>query len=60
LNLPVVSKSSGEAAEHFGWLGHFFAMDRVVSSAKTQARLGWRSTHPGLIADLDHPRYFGS
>jgi nucleoside-diphosphate-sugar epimerase len=27
LNLPVVTKSREEAGSHFGWIGHFFAMD---------------------------------
>jgi nucleoside-diphosphate-sugar epimerase len=58
LDLPVVSKSPDEAGEHFGFLGHFFAVDCPASSAQTQARLGWRPTRPGLLEDLDHPRYF--
>ncbi|MBS1664005.1 MAG: SDR family oxidoreductase [Bacteroidetes bacterium] len=58
LNLPVVSISSEEAAGHFGWLSHFFAFDAPSSSALTQERLGWRPTHPGLIADLEGPAYF--
>ncbi|WP_165184846.1 SDR family oxidoreductase [Caulobacter soli] len=59
LGLPVVSKSPEEAGEHFGFLGHFFAVDCPSSSALTQAELGWRPTRPGLLEDLDHPRYFG-
>ena len=58
LNLPVVSLSWREAGEHFGFLGNFFGADCPASSARTQARLGWRPTRPGLLADLDHPRYF--
>ena len=59
LNLPVVSKTAEEAAGHFGFIGHFFGMDWPTSSAKTRALLGWRPKQAGLIADLDHPRYFG-
>jgi nucleoside-diphosphate-sugar epimerase len=59
LGVPVVSKSKEDAAAHFGWFAHFAAIDNRASSEKTQAALGWRPTHPGLIADLDHPRYFG-
>lgn len=59
LNLPVVSKTVGEAAGHFGFIGHFFAMDWPTSGAKTRELLGWQPTQAGLIADLDHPRYFG-
>jgi len=29
-----------------------------ASNRLTQERLGWRPKHPGLIADLDDPRYF--
>ena len=58
LNLPVVSKSSEEADDHFGWIGHFFGMDSPASSAQTQQQLGWRPTQPGLIADLDAAHYF--
>jgi nucleoside-diphosphate-sugar epimerase len=58
LNLPVVSKSSEEAAGHFTWLAHFFAMDAPASSKRTQQQLGWKPTQVGLIADLEHGRYF--
>jgi nucleoside-diphosphate-sugar epimerase len=58
LNLPVISKSSEEAASHFGWIGHFFAIDGPASSAQTRDQLGWRPTQPGLISDLDSEYYF--
>jgi nucleoside-diphosphate-sugar epimerase len=58
LNLPVMSKSSEEAASHFGWIGHFFAIDGPASSAQTRKQLGWRPTQPGLISDLDAEYYF--
>jgi len=58
LNLPVVSKSSEEAAGHFAWLTHFFAMDTPASSKRTQQQLGWKPTQVGLIADLEHGSYF--
>ncbi len=58
LNVPVVNKTPEEAAQHFGWFAHFAAMDNPSSSALTQERTGWRPTRPGLISDLDHPRYF--
>jgi nucleoside-diphosphate-sugar epimerase len=53
LNVPVVSKPREEAADHFGWIGQFFAIDGPASSAETRTRLGWRPTQPGLLADLD-------
>jgi nucleoside-diphosphate-sugar epimerase len=58
LNVPVVSKSRQEAADHFGWIALFFGMDGPASSAKTQQQLGWRPVQPGLIADLDAEHYF--
>jgi nucleoside-diphosphate-sugar epimerase len=58
LNLPVVSKDAGEAAEHFGWFAHFAAMDNLASSQRTRERLGWEPKQAGLIADVDRPRYF--
>jgi len=60
LNVPVVSKSREEAAEHFGWFAMFAGMDLPASSARTRARLGWKPEQPGLIADLDHSAYFGA
>jgi len=58
LNVPVVSKSREEAADHFGWLALFFGRDSSASSALTQERLGWQPLQPGLIADLDADHYF--
>jgi nucleoside-diphosphate-sugar epimerase len=58
LNVPVVSKSREEAADHFGWIAHFFAIDCPASSAQTQERLGWRPVQHGLIADLNAEHYF--
>jgi nucleoside-diphosphate-sugar epimerase len=58
LNVPVVSKSSEEAADHFGWIARFFGIDGPASSALTRQRLGWRPVQPGLIADLTAAHYF--
>jgi nucleoside-diphosphate-sugar epimerase len=59
LKVPVVSKSTKEAGEHFGWLGMFAGFDMRASSALTQERLGWHpTTQPGLISDLDNMRFF--
>ncbi len=57
LKVAVVSKSAEQAAAHFGWLGMFAGRDLTGSSVQTQARLGWRPTGPGLIADLEQMRY---
>jgi nucleoside-diphosphate-sugar epimerase len=57
LDVPVVSKSPEEAAEHFGWLGMFVGLDLQASSAQTQQRLGWHPAGPGMIADLEQMDY---
>jgi nucleoside-diphosphate-sugar epimerase len=58
LKVPVVSKSSEEAGEHFGWLAHFVVADIPASSALTQRWLEWQPTGPGLISDLNAVKYF--
>ncbi|ADI10337.1 oxidoreductase [Streptomyces bingchenggensis BCW-1] len=58
LDLPVVSVSPEESAEHFGWLAGTLAFDGPVSSVLTRELLGWQPTHPGLIDDLDKGHYF--
>ena len=58
LNIPVVSKSPEQAAEHFGWFAMFIGLDAPTSSARTRAALGWQPNGPGLIADMDDPAYF--
>jgi nucleoside-diphosphate-sugar epimerase len=58
LDVPVVSIAPEDAAEHFGWIGAFFAIDAPASSALTRERLGWTPTHVGLIADLEQGHYF--
>jgi nucleoside-diphosphate-sugar epimerase len=52
LDVPTVSVPAHEAAERFGWLSTFVGMDLSASSLKTQERLDWRPTGPGLIADI--------
>jgi nucleoside-diphosphate-sugar epimerase len=58
LNMPAVGVTPEEAAHHFGWFAHFAALDAPTSSARTQELLGWKPKQPGLIADIDRPRYF--
>jgi nucleoside-diphosphate-sugar epimerase len=53
LNLPIVSKSPEEAADHFGRMGFMVGRDGLASSAITRERLGWHPVGPGLIADLE-------
>ncbi len=52
LKVPVVSKSSAEAARHFSFLAPFVVRDNRASNALTQERLGWRPEQMGLLADL--------
>jgi nucleoside-diphosphate-sugar epimerase len=58
LNLPVVSVTADEASAHFGFLGALVQLDNPSSSEATQALLGWKPEHPGLIADMDEGHYF--
>jgi nucleoside-diphosphate-sugar epimerase len=58
LRVPVVSKSTDEAGEHFGWLAHFVGTAISASSALTQKWLAWRPTGPRLIEDLSAMKYF--
>ncbi len=58
LNVPVVSKSTDEAAEHFGWFAHFAAINNIASSEQTMEQFGWHPVQPGLIQDLDSESYF--
>ncbi len=59
LDVPAVSLSREEAAEHFGWFGMFAGFDVPTSSEHTRALLSWEPKQPGLLADIDHPAYFG-
>ena len=58
LNVPIVSKTPAEAGDHFGWFAMFITMDAPASSHQTRQTLGWQPTQPGLLADIDHERYF--
>jgi nucleoside-diphosphate-sugar epimerase len=58
LNVPVVSLTPEEATNHFGWFAHFAALDNLTSSQRTRELMGWQPKEPGLIPDIDRPRYF--
>ncbi|MGH3377466.1 MAG: 3-beta hydroxysteroid dehydrogenase, partial [Actinoallomurus sp.] len=58
LDLPVVSVSPEDAAEHFTWMAGFIALDSPASSALTRELLGWQPTQPGFLDDLDKGHYF--
>ncbi|MFM0393279.1 SDR family oxidoreductase [Paraburkholderia phytofirmans] len=58
LDVPVVAQTVDEAADHFGWFALFAGLDAPTSSEQTRKLLDWAPRQPGLIADLDRPRYF--
>ncbi len=55
--VPVRSIGSGEVADHFGWVGSFYAMDLTATSAATRELLDWTPTGPTLIEDIDAGAY---
>lgn len=58
LNIPVVSVSADQVSQHFGWLGAFFSINMIGSSALTQERYGWHPTQPSLLDDLAQAHYY--
>ncbi|HZQ11315.1 MAG TPA: SDR family oxidoreductase [Pseudolabrys sp.] len=58
LKVPVVSKTPGEAASHFGWFAHFAGADMPATSESTRSELGWQPSGPELLPDIDRPIYF--
>jgi nucleoside-diphosphate-sugar epimerase len=58
LGLRAVSITAEDAPQHFGFLAAFAQLDNPTSSAQTQTLVGWRPTHPGLLADLADGHYF--
>jgi nucleoside-diphosphate-sugar epimerase len=58
LGVPVASLSPEEAAKHFGFMAQFAGMDLAASSQRTREQLGWEPRELGLLADIDHSRYF--
>jgi nucleoside-diphosphate-sugar epimerase len=57
LGVRAVSVAPEKAAEHFGFLTAFAAVDLQGSSAQTRDRLGWNPTGPTLLADLENMDY---
>lgn len=58
LNVPLVSVSAAESADHFGWFAMFAGMDAPASSKRTKALLGWTPQQFGLLQDIDQTSYF--
>ncbi|MCG6203564.1 SDR family oxidoreductase [Rhodopseudomonas sp. HC1] len=57
LGVPVVALTPDQAADHFGWMAPFMALDMQASSAWTRSRLNWSPVGPDLIADLQAMDY---
>ncbi|WNV87139.1 NAD-dependent epimerase/dehydratase family protein [Umezawaea sp. Da 62-37] len=55
--LPVESIPAENAAEHFGFVGHFFGTTMTASSALTREGLSWRPTGPTLVEDIESGAY---
>jgi nucleoside-diphosphate-sugar epimerase len=57
LKVPVKTITPEEVEAHFGWLAMFARLDMPSSSAITRKKLGWKTSGPGLIDDLDGMDY---
>jgi nucleoside-diphosphate-sugar epimerase len=58
LDLPVVSLTNDETAEHFGWFAHFAKLNNLTSSEETKSALDWNPQNPTLMEDLKSGVYF--
>jgi nucleoside-diphosphate-sugar epimerase len=58
LDVPATSIPAERAVEHFGPLAHMVSRDAPTSGVRTKALLGWETTEPGLLADLEAGFYF--
>ena len=57
MGLPTRSVPADAAAEHFGWLAGFIAMNMPASSDITRELLGWTPEGPTLLADVKAGHY---
>jgi nucleoside-diphosphate-sugar epimerase len=58
LGIPTKSVAQSDAGEHFSHLGHFVGLDSPATAAITRELLGWESTGPSLLEDLDQDHYY--
>jgi nucleoside-diphosphate-sugar epimerase len=59
LGVPAKSVPADKAADTLGgFLGMLAQLDNLTSSARTRGLLGWKPTHPGLLADIAEGHYF--
>jgi nucleoside-diphosphate-sugar epimerase len=56
-DLPVASIAADDVADHFGWIGGFFAMDLQATGVATREVLGWVPTGPTLLEDIGAGAY---
>jgi len=52
LGVPLKSVTADEAAQMFGFLGAFLAMDNIASNEITRRSMNWEPTGPKLFDDL--------
>ncbi|MFC3454297.1 SDR family oxidoreductase [Amycolatopsis speibonae] len=57
LDVPVVSVAPENGAEHFGFVGRFFALDMSASSEHTRELLKWAPFGPTLAGDIEAGAY---
>ena len=58
LNVPTASIEPEDVPAHFGFLAMFAGRDAPASSKLTREALGWETTGPGLIEDLETGTFF--
>ncbi len=58
LGVPTASVTAADAVEQFAHLGHFVALDSPATAAVTRELLGWESTGPSLLEDLELDHYY--
>jgi len=58
VGVPTRSLGPEEAVAQIGFIGALAGMDIPASSTVTRELLGWKPSHPGLLADLDEGFYF--
>jgi nucleoside-diphosphate-sugar epimerase len=57
LKLPVISITSADAADYFGWLTDLAQIDLAASSALTRQLMNWHPVGPDLLTDLRNMDY---
>jgi hypothetical protein len=58
LGVPTASIPTEELEAHFGFVAFAVALDNPTTSVRTRELLGWKPTHPGLLANLDEGHCF--